>query len=338
MEQLKMPWSLRYIELLKVLSGRAKQMCEGMPPSTEAYETAWKHLSTYFGETDTPLVAGINELLLKYGKKPKNAAERENIFAHILKYFHRVESLEATEGQKRWALEQAILSTMLDEPWVRAWHKLTRLMKDRTHPLGHGANASDMMECLRKVNIEISKVDQYKHSLGSHVVGGAHVTQPENSFAAAGAPRKKPFSQGPRRPRAEEGQQDASQQEIMEKCIFCKKDRGQEFKHKFPSGCPYVRLSSDRKKSDEWIRKIVLEKNACRNCFSSKHRARDCDAPDRIRCMECKERHHLVFHRSKPKEAKKGLSNVVKKTKEVFTNNLSKASSGKKNTNPFLHG
>ena len=80
-------------------------------------------------------------------------------------------------------------------------------------------------------------------------------------------------------------------------CNFCARPgtaSGQAYAHRWPRGCPNIRLEQMPK---EEIKRIVAQKRLCRNCFMN-HPTNQCDAPPNIFCGQgsCELRHHKIYH------------------------------------------
>ena len=288
----------RFWELKKVLDGSALAYVEGLPVMHEkSYEEALKILDRLYSEKRCVLKSLVQNLVR--GEPCSGSInDRQKLHSALVTYYQGVEAVGATAEQARLAIELTLIEAKLDDSWKREWFKFVSRKKDNS-PLGADISAKDLVQLLHQSLVQqlhmLQSKEGNKRSESKKASNNATVQKVEQP-AAANATVAGKVNKGNKKGNGKKAADGGTKKESGP-CPFCLKNGKPQFDHMYPLGCPLVnrRSRNPNKLTPENIRKVVTEKQLCRNCFD-RHQTRNCDAPDYVKCKECEKRHHVAFH------------------------------------------
>ena len=284
----------RFWELKKVLTGSALAYVQALPIALDnSYDEALTILDKLYSEKKNVLRTLVKNLIAS-PVCSGSIAERQKFHANIVAYYQGVKAVQASDQQTRLAIELSLIEARLDDNWRREWFKFCSRRKDNS-PLGANVTPDDLLMVLYESLAQQITLQQAREL-------GPRQKKEEKKANAAGATKVKASANATVAGKFNKNQKDSTQGKGD--CPFCTSNGKQKFKHKFPLGCPLVNPKSKEKNKMplEEIKKVIKEKGLCKNCFN-KHLAKNCDAPDSIKCQTCGKKHSTILHQDRPTAA-----------------------------------
>ena len=306
MEAMNFTPAAKFWELKKVLKGDALNYVKGLPTGENAsYANALNVLHTLYGESQSALRRLVKDLM-NIKASGGSLEDRRRVHAQIVQHRNAVNSLGVNSAEVQLAMELAVIEGKLDPAWRKEWVKYCSKKKEKNHPLGANVTYTDLVVKLHESIKEMEKLQP---------AGGEKKKEEKKTAAAAvaGKPAKQKF--GPQKSGQQAQKQPANKQtaaktgaagakpkdygEIQDECRLCLQDGKQKYVHSYPLTCP--KIKSKRPEvvlTKEQLVALVKKDNLCRNCFSTKHQAAKCSAPEFVFCRQdgCTERHHKFLH------------------------------------------
>lgn len=170
--------TLKFCELLKVVSGAALRSIQHFEKVDASYLLAWHQLTVLVQDGDKPLMQAVQKLFDSARKKPANSDNsRRDVESEIIAYFTKMSQIPATAEEKLFAFELCIIRTKFDPLWAKEWNKFTRNNVNRDRALGYNGSGNDICFAIHEANVQATLIP--KKEEGKAGGGGGERDKPK---------------------------------------------------------------------------------------------------------------------------------------------------------------